>query len=242
MKKYKSLLLLTLSTLSLVSFTGCFKASDEEQIKTVTQTYYEPINKGDINLLFVDKTSAQKSKSLTILGKCIGKRSDAANMELLGNLDDRKMERYEKIKTDLRHIPYDIQKKFYDNMAKYSGNKEKFQKELSDFKEASKKYLDPKNAKILCEGEMLNCDSTQSYLHAMRVNIVMEEVINPIQLQYPDLTKQCVQEITNNVPMTSISKIILAENKESAKVEVLLRNSKTKTLKLLKVNEKWEVQ
>lgn len=237
---YKILIVITLT--ALVSFTGCFKASDEEQIKTAVQAYYEPINKGDVNLLFVNKNEAQKSKSLTVLGKCIGKRSDAANMELLGNLDDKKMERYEKIKADSRHIPNDITIKYFDDMAKSSGNKEKFQKALYDFKEASKKYLDPKNLAILFDREMLNCDSMQSYQHAMRVNIVMEEVIYPIQLQYPDLTKQCVQEVTDNVPMTSISKIILAENKESAKVEVLLRNSKTKTLKLLKVNEKWEVQ
>jgi len=237
---YKIIILITLT--ALVSLTGCFKASDEEQIKTAVQVYYEPITKGDVNLLFVDKNSAQKSKSLTILGNCIGKRSDAANTELLFNLDAKKMARYEALKIDSRHIPYDISVKCFDNMEKSSGNKEKFQTALSDFKEKSKKYLDPTNAKILFEGEMLNCDSMQNYQHAMRVNIVMEEVINPIRLQYPDLTKQCVQEVTDNVPMTSISKIILAENKESAKVEVLLKNTKTKTLKLLKVNENWVVQ
>lgn len=242
MKKNKTLTLLAIATLILVSLTGCFGPSDEEQVRNITKTHYEAINNGDTKLLFTGTNDIRDQlKAMSALVKCMVVKDKNVKNAIL-ELDKKNKETSTKLTKLGEHIDSNETKKFDDDLESARGDKEKFQKVVLDFKTKHKENLDPQISKIMFEGAILNAETPQEYLQGMMFNIGLETMINPLKTQFPEIGKTCVQEITNNIPMTSISRITLSDDKSTATVEVLLENNTTTSLELIKVDKDWKIK
>jgi len=243
-KKNKLMILLIFSIISVITFSGCNHENNKKEIINSINKYYKPINNGNIDFLYkvTNIPEKEKLKSLTYLVRSMENNNSKVKnyflkMSKKNNKNNKK--RFEKMNKFIKAKKF---QEFHKKLKLFSGNKEKFQKILLNFKNKNhNENISKKDYEMLFGGEILNIKTEKDYVRAMSFNIINETMVKPLISKFPKIGKFYVKKLLSPLKMKKIKTITLSNDKKTAIAEILLKNTSTIYLKLKKENNKWKV-